>query len=50
VQGSPFTGEQHLRTATARQRWLVILNLELMMAGSKLLTFFEGKVQIEVYF
>jgi hypothetical protein len=30
VQGSPFTGEQHLRTATARQRWLVFLNLELL--------------------
>jgi hypothetical protein len=28
VQGSPVTGEQHLRTATARQRWLVFLNLE----------------------
>jgi hypothetical protein len=27
VQGSPVTGEQHLRTATARQRWLVFLNL-----------------------
>jgi hypothetical protein len=30
VQGSPVTGEQHLRTATARQHYLVLLNLELL--------------------
>jgi hypothetical protein len=52
VQGSPVTGEQHLRTATARQRCLVLLDLELLIDHGRIeaINFSWGKVQIEIYF